>query len=170
MRKPTSSINNTIFKILIISCLFVFSLPAFAQENGFHPSLAPQYSIGILGGYHFQKDRNKIELGISRAGTVHGGFYAWALTTEYCKIDDKGNYGFTASAWVTALMSFGAATTYSSDFDNQRAWALRPMVGLGLLGLQVVYEYDLFLIKPNYDFGARNRIAVRLNLGLFETN
>jgi hypothetical protein len=149
--------------------LVVMSISWSTSAQEFKPSLAPDYAIGIVAGYHFQKDHNKIELGISKAGTVHAAaLVAYAISTEYCKINNEGSYGFTASAWMTAGLSFGLATTYSTDFDSKDALSFRPMIGLGIFGFQVVYEYDLFIIKPDYDFGPRNRIAIRLNIGLFE--
>jgi hypothetical protein len=39
---------------------------------------------------------------------------------------------------------------------------------MGAAAFQLVYEYDFMIIKPNYNFGGNNRIALRFNISLIE--
>jgi hypothetical protein len=159
--------NPPTFFVLILSITFKFSA---AQK--FKPSIKPYDAIGILGGYHLKEGNSFIELGISRSATIHAQTAAYSLSSEFGIVENKNIVGVTASAWGNNLflpfLSLGLASSYYSDFDNKRCLSFKPIIGIGAAAFQLVYEYDFMMIKPNYNFGGNNRIALRINIGLME--
>jgi hypothetical protein len=111
-------------------------------------------------------------LGLTRGATVHGQTLVYAMSSEFSKVENKTNYGFGVNAWCTNviynLLSFGMATVYYTDFSRQKAMSLRPMVGLGYRGIQLVYEYDIMVLQPNYAYGNHHMLALRVNLWLLD--
>jgi hypothetical protein len=158
-------------KTLFIIFILVTKI-CFAQK--FKPSIAPYNAIGILGGYHIKEGNNFIELGISKSATIHAQTAAYSLSSEFGKIENKNIVGITASAWGNNLflpfLSLGLATSYYGDFNNKTSFSLKPMIGIGATAFQIVYEYDFMIINPNYNFGGNNRIALRIDIGMFELN
>lgn len=128
-------------------------------------------AIGVLGGYHLRQGANFVELGVSKTRSVHGTFFTgFAFSAELGnQPEGRQLYGWTASTWVSTLLSCGLSTTYYTDFKRARAFSIRPMIGIGILGAQAVYEYDWQIVKPNFDFGGVHRIAFRLSVGLFRS-
>ncbi len=161
-----------LFKLQILLIISI-SFPAGLKAQRFKPSFQPHDAIGVIGGYHFKSVHNIIELGVSRQQTVHGQSVSYAISSELTKTPNNNNlYGIGLNTWFNNLwlywISGGLSSTYYSDFGSLRALSIRPMLGIGVVGFQVVYQYDLMLINPNFDFGGNNRIAIRINLGLFE--
>lgn len=126
-------------------------------------------AVGVLGGYHLRQGANFVELGVSKTRSIHSTFFmGCAFSTEFGKqAAGRQLYGWTASAWLNMLLSCGLSTTYYTDFKKARAFSLKPMIGIGILGAQALYEYDWHIVKPNFDFGGVHRIAFRLSIGLF---
>ena len=159
--------SPSIFFVLIFSLSLIFSI---AQK--FKHSIAPYNAIGILGGYHLIEGNSFIELGISRCATIYAQTAAYSLSSEFGIGENKNTVGVTASAWGNNLflpfLSLGLASSHYCDFIDKRCLSFKPIIGMGAAAFQLVYEYDFMIIKPNYNFGGNNRIALRINIGLIE--
>jgi hypothetical protein len=122
---------------IILIMLVCFSTGLRAQK--FKASLQPHDAIGIVGGYHFKSGNDIVELGLSRQSTIHGQSFAYAISSELTKTPNNNNlFGFGLSSWFNNFafywLSGGLSTAYYTDFDNQRALSVRPMIGLGVVG------------------------------------
>lgn len=159
------SYSKTLFILFIL-----VTKVCYAQK--FKPSITPYDAIGILGGYHLKEGNSFIELGISRSATIHAQTAAYSISSEFGKIENKNIIGITASAWGNNLflpfLSLGIATSYYGDYIKTTAFSVKPMIGIGAAAFQIVYEYDFMIINPNYNFGGYNRIALRIDIGIYE--
>ena len=152
----------------VFALAFVLSPAVVSAQNRTKGALHPP-SYGIIGGYHFRNGADFGEIGITRYDKVHSLFAANALSFEFGKTGSgEPLYAFTTSAWISFVASLGLTAAYFTDFRHANAFVIRPMIGLGIMGVQIVYSYDLNILKSDFEFGSRHRLALRVNLGILD--
>ncbi|MDB5035332.1 MAG: Leucinerich repeat containing protein [Chlorobi bacterium] len=95
---------------------------------------------GIHCGYW-----TRVEAGVTYAKDA-GAHYKWGYggwkLTGVVEASHARSVGVEVGYWADALLAFGMNMGYYSDFTHSEI-VLRPEIGLGAMGVRLVYGYNL---------------------------
>ena len=178
-----------ISKIKIIFIVLMFSnIKTYCQVDSsrsinykFHLNIKPQVGYSLIFGINGWENKTSsfgdisYELGIVKTsssfaedGIMYTDKY---FAFSYNKGSQNNVYGFIAGISQKAIFfDFGASVNYFTDFMNERALTISPLIGLSafyVCNIDAFISYDIYLLKNKFDI-FHWRPGIRLSLGVLE--
>lgn len=152
--------------LLIFFIIIVYNFKSYTQIVINGEGYYKKQSLGIVGGITgFQS--NEIELGLGynhyetrpKNKTFVKPFVGASLSALYYPTHSELK-GANFSVWGSMLFDIGLTQSYYEKGD-ERTWATKPFIGLGIYGISFTYGYNFYLTKNEMEELSNHVFAMR---------